>query len=189
MSASDETKSWLLSWDLYIQMHSPSQRLKVTGEGIDFTPPHGNNNHCKIRGRRCHSSSPSEEHHGSGLQIHQGRCKAGQPLFFNSPSHHFPSHSPCPLHPLQTSSHFPLWRFLPPKAPCRTVNEVPLWHVLSSRVCRMLVACQVSLKRWLNFWTCHLVFLPCYCMCTWTVFVLQPEDGIREGGLCMNFSH
>lgn len=63
------------------------------------------------------------------------------------------------------------------------------WHLQSIRVCRMVVACEVSLKQCLNFWTRHLIFFPCYCIWTWPVFVLQAEDGIMEFGLCMNFSH
>lgn len=161
-----------------------SQHLEVIGEGIDFTVSHvmittiQRLGHLK-RGP-CHNLS-SVRHHGSVLQIHQGGCRGDRALFLNSP----PTPPPLLL--------FPFW-YSPVEIPA-TQSSIQNskwgspWHFQSSRVCRMVVACEVSLKQCLNFWTCHLVFLPGYCMWTLPVFVLQAEDGIREVGLCVNFSH
>lgn len=81
----------------------------------------------------------------------------------------------------------PLWRFAVTQCSIQNTKWGSSWHFQSIRVCRMVVACKVSLKQCLNFWTCHLVFLPCYCMCTLAVFLLQVEEGTREVGLCVNF--
>lgn len=61
------------------------------------------------------------------------------------------------------------------------------WHLQSARVCRMVVACKVSLKQRLNFWTCHLVFLSCNRMWTPSFFYkLKMESG--RWTLCELFS-
>lgn len=47
-----------------------------------------------------------------------------------------------------------------------------LQHFLSNGLCRMVVASKLSLKQCLNFWTCHLVFIPSKCMVILPAFVL-----------------
>lgn len=124
----------------------------------------------------CHNLS-SVRHRVSVLQIHQGGRGRNRALFHNSPP------------PLLL---FPFWyspvEILATQSLIQRSKWGSPWH-LCIRVCRMVVACEVSLKQCLNFWTCHLVFLPCNCMWTLLAFVLQAEEGIREGGLCVNFSH
>lgn len=125
----------------------------------------------------CYNLS-SVRHRGSVLQIHQGvRGRTG--IFFSQQA---------------SLLLFSFWyspvEILTTQSLIQNIKWGSPWHFQSIRVCRMVVACEVSLKQCLNFWTCHLVFLPCNCM--WTlmpVFVLQAEDGIREVGLCVNFSH
>lgn len=151
------------------------KHCEVAGEGTDFMVSHvmvttiQRLTHVK-RGP-CHSLSPVR-HHGSVLQIHGGGRGRDSGLFCSSP-------------PLLL---FPLWYSPVELAATKSLIENSKWgspwHFQSIRVCRMAVACKVSLKQSLNFWTCHLAFLLCNCMWTLPAFVLQAEDG-----LCVNFSH
>lgn len=135
------------------------------------------NNHSEIstsEKRQCHSLS-SVRHRGPVWQIHQGGRGRSRALFRNG------------LRILL----FPFWYSPVEIFATHSFGEIrfPLRFWKSIRMCRMVVACKVSLKQCLNFWTCHLAFLPCKCMWTLPAFVLQAEDGIREVGLCVNFSH
>lgn len=102
----------LLLWHLNIPKH-----LEVKGEWIDFMVSHGMittiQRLAHLKKGPCHNLS-SRRHRGSVLQIHQGGRGRYRALFRNT-------------NPLSSHSHFgiPLWRFLPPRARYRTINEVP----------------------------------------------------------------
>lgn len=164
----------VVAWKYPIKFRGHRWRNWLHGNSCD------NNNLSEIstsEKRPCHSLS-SVRRHGSVLQIHQGWRKGW--VF---------SHQPAFSCPLSSYFHFgiPLWRFAVTQCSIQNTKWGSSWHFQSIRVCRMVVACKVSLKQCLNFWTCHLVFLPCYCMCTLAVFLLQVEEGTREVGLCVNF--
>lgn len=149
--------------------------FKVTVEGIDFMVSHATVTSIQrlthVKRGPCQGLS-SVRHHGSVLQIHHGGRGQNSDLFSNNtpPFSYSHCYSPVELSAIRSLIENSKWG-----SP---------WRVQSIRVCRMVVACKVSLKQWLNFWTCHLAFHPCNCMWTLPAFVLHAEDG-----LCVNFSH
>lgn len=124
--------------------------LEVSDEGTDFMVFHGmvkkkkHSEIVKFEKEPWHNLS-SVRHCKSVLEIPQGRHGKSRGLFHHRAplllNHNlvFPSGGTC--HPELNAELLPR-------------------HLQSIRVCRMVVACKVSLKQCLNFWTCHLAFLP-----------------------------